>query len=98
MTTADLDAMVREERRREAAAGTGSEARRARLGPRPARPTECPQGHPYDDKNTLWTGNGRRMCLACIAARRIYTHGEAAGRYGAHVQPQEGPYETRGAV
>ena len=80
-----LDEQVKAERRKEAAKGTGAAARRARLGVRPARPTHCPQGHAYDDKNTLWTGNGRRMCLACIAARRLYTHGAPPGRYAEHV-------------
>lgn len=26
--------------------------------------THCPQGHPYDDENTLWD-NGRRRCRIC---------------------------------
>jgi hypothetical protein len=27
--------------------------------------THCPQGHPYDEMNTLWRKNGSRGCLAC---------------------------------
>lgn len=29
-----------------------------------ARKTHCPQGHPYDDENTLWAGQVRR-CRIC---------------------------------
>lgn len=30
-----------------------------------ARKTHCPQGHPYDDKNTYIDGTGRRHCRPC---------------------------------
>lgn len=31
-----------------------------------ARKTHCPQGHPYDEKNTYrWSGNNTRDCRAC---------------------------------
>jgi hypothetical protein len=93
-TTASLDAQIRRERQREAGAGTGAAARRARLGPRPARPEECPQGHSYNDENTLWTGTGRRMCRACILARRLYTNGERTGVYE-QGEPDGFPYQTR---
>ena len=89
----NLDEMVLAERLREIAQGTGTEARRARLGPRPSKPTHCPQDHEYNETNTLWTANGRRMCLACIAARRMYTK-PPPGRYAEHVIINE-PYETR---
>lgn len=95
MTSMDLDAQIKEERRREEARGTGTKARRARLGNRPSKPTHCPQGHEYNQPNTLWTSNGRRMCLACIAARRLYTHGAPPGRYAEHVQPPIDGYEIR---
>jgi hypothetical protein len=32
-----------------------------------ARKTHCPQGHPYDERNTKWFGR-RRMCRACHKA------------------------------
>ena len=86
----ELDAQIKAERQREIASLTGPAARRARLGTRPANPADCPQGHPYDDENTLRTGTGRRMCLSCIADRRIYTHGECAERYKTPVRPQDG--------
>lgn len=31
--------------------------------------THCPQGHPYDERNTLYRSNGDRSCSACNAAR-----------------------------
>lgn len=31
--------------------------------------THCPQGHPYDDDNTMYLSNGRRRCRACNAAQ-----------------------------
>lgn len=31
--------------------------------------THCPQGHPYDEENTCWSG-GRRHCLQCGRDRR----------------------------
>ncbi|MFF8250126.1 HNH endonuclease signature motif containing protein [Streptomyces griseus] len=30
-----------------------------------ARKTHCPQGHPYDAKNTYRRPNGKRFCRAC---------------------------------
>ncbi|HUW00765.1 MAG TPA: HNH endonuclease [Acidimicrobiales bacterium] len=33
-----------------------------------AAKTECAQGHPYDDENTMHA-HGRRYCLACIGER-----------------------------
>ena len=29
--------------------------------------TECPQGHPYDEANTLYRANGNRRCRRCHA-------------------------------
>jgi len=98
VTSDSLDDLVKAERQRETARGTGHAARRARLGSRPSKPTHCPQGHPYNEQNTLWTANGRRMCLACIAARRLYTHSAPPGRYREGIELPEGPYETRRAV
>lgn len=35
--------------------------------------THCPQGHPYDEKNTAYVGRYRsRRCRACAAARERY--------------------------
>jgi hypothetical protein len=32
--------------------------------------THCPQGHPYDEANTMWTHGGtKRECRACKRAR-----------------------------
>lgn len=36
---------------------------------RNAAKTECPQGHPYDDENTLIRANGNRVCRTCDNAR-----------------------------
>lgn len=38
-----------------------------------ASKTHCPQGHPYDDDNTLREHDGRRRCKTCIRAKgRLY--------------------------
>jgi len=34
------------------------------------RKTHCPQGHPYDDANTLWTSKGYRSCRTCRRERQ----------------------------
>jgi len=31
--------------------------------------THCPQGHPYDEKNTYWRPGGGRACKECCRAR-----------------------------
>ena len=31
--------------------------------------THCPQGHPYDDANTIVNDKGHRKCRACVQAR-----------------------------
>lgn len=31
--------------------------------------THCPQGHPYDRKNTRYTNRGARVCRICAALR-----------------------------
>lgn len=31
--------------------------------------TECPQGHPYDEENTLFRKNGHRVCRTCNRER-----------------------------
>ena len=33
--------------------------------PSPGERTHCPQGHPYDERNTYHTSNGRRQCRTC---------------------------------
>lgn len=35
-----------------------------------AKKTHCPQGHPYDEKNTYVNPAGKRQCRTCLAARR----------------------------
>jgi hypothetical protein len=40
-----------------------------------SRKTECPRGHPYDDKNTIIDRHGHRACRLCFNAkvlRRYY--------------------------
>ena len=34
------------------------------------RKTECPQGHPYDDENTIVRKDGFRRCRTCERERR----------------------------
>jgi hypothetical protein len=34
-----------------------------------AERTHCPQGHPYDEVNTVINGDGKRRCRTCINAR-----------------------------
>jgi hypothetical protein len=71
--TQRLDAMIREERQKEVAAGTGAAARRARYkARRNNNKNECPAGHLYTKDNTLYNAAGRRICLTCHAERRIY--------------------------
>lgn len=45
---------------------------------RPYRPTHCPHGHPYDEKNTQWerAPNGRRR--HCRTCKRRYDQARAA--------------------
>jgi hypothetical protein len=35
------------------------------LAARRREETHCQRGHEFDEKNTHWTPNGRRMCRAC---------------------------------
>ena len=112
MSTSDeLDAQIKAERQRELAEGVGLEARRARYNAKRANQnhkiTACPQGHPYDDKNTYINASGRRMCLVCHAARRVHKDRHSSNRlYNKgkpvidltdfiHGQEPDGPYETR---
>lgn len=41
---------------------------RTNIGAVHARKTHCPQGHPYDERNTCFTGRGRQ-CRACQRIR-----------------------------
>jgi len=37
--------------------------------------THCPHGHPYDDRNTIWTKNRHRRCRACfLVSQRAQYH------------------------
>ncbi len=49
-----------------------------------AQKTHCPQGHPYDEENTLWYRNSRR-CKACDRAR-------ANQRYAQGFKPTTPPF------
>lgn len=72
-TSRKLDDMIKEERLRETAGGVGRKARFARHALRRKTAAEgCPQGHAYDEENTLYNAAGRRMCLACLRSRRLY--------------------------
>lgn len=46
-----------------------------------ASTTHCPQGHPYDEENTIWTRKGTRRCRIC---RRQQGRDFARRRYVAH--------------
>lgn len=35
----------------------------------PAERTHCPEGHPYDEANTIVNADGKRRCRTCINAR-----------------------------
>jgi len=80
-----LDEMARSERLKELASETGIAARRARYKlTRPSNDknlTMCPKGHPYNAENTLFNTNGRKICLTCLAAKRIYKDKPAIGNY-----------------
>jgi hypothetical protein len=43
---------------------------RRRMGVPRAQRTHCPQGHPYDEENTLVNSRGSRVCRACARERR----------------------------
>lgn len=51
---------------------TPSEQARNKRNPEHLR-THCPQGHPYDDENTLMK-NGTRQCRACDRARHARSY------------------------
>lgn len=73
-TSRRLDDLIKDERLREVASGTGRKARFARHTLRRKSVADgCPQGHPYDEENTLYNAAGRRMCLTCLRDRRLYT-------------------------
>lgn len=42
-----------------------------------ARKTHCPQGHPYDRKNTFYGNHGERRCKACHRSRNLSWYHEA---------------------
>lgn len=46
-----------------------------------AEKTQCPQGHPYDDQNTVIDSRGRRRCRICVAEQtRAYQERKRAER------------------
>lgn len=96
----DLDDMARKEQLKELSSETGIAARRARY--RLRRPsnektiTSCPEGHPYTSENTLFQSSGRRQCLKCLAAKRIYKNKPSRGNYPVIQLPfNEDGYQTR---
>ena len=67
---------------------TGENTRR---GLRGRMVTHCPQGHPYDDKNTR-IYEGQRKCRACDNARRRERHARAKAAAAAVVStPEQSP-------
>lgn len=96
----DLDDLARKEQLKELSSETGIEARRARYKlRRPGKQTNitsCPEGHPYTSENTLFQSSGRRQCLKCLAAKRIYKNRQSQGRYPVIQLPHnEDGYQTR---
>ena len=96
----ELDDMARKEQLKELSSETGIAARRARYKLR--RPghekaiTSCPEGHSYTSENTLFQSSGRRQCLKCLAAKRIYKDKSANGNYPVIQLPfNEDGYQTR---
>lgn len=51
-----------------------------------ARKTHCPQGHPYNRKNT-WSGDGMRHCRMCNKLRTRKARAERRGVYGRNHRP-----------
>lgn len=47
----------------------GEFARASSLSMPQAQRTHCPQGHPYDEYNTVINSDGKRRCRTCINAR-----------------------------
>ncbi len=41
-----------------------------------ARKTHCPQGHPYDNKNTYINPDGQRLCRICARANQVKHRGK----------------------
>ena len=51
-----------------------------------ANKTQCPQGHEYDDENTYFRPDGRRMCRECNRARsRTYYAQKNASPHQGHL-------------
>jgi hypothetical protein len=57
--------------------------RRGRAGDFWAAKTRCPQGHPYDEANTLVNKAGGRVCLTCKRAASRATSRARRQRMGA---------------
>lgn len=61
-----------------------------------ARATSCPQGHPYDEANTLRPSRGGRQCRACSRARKhaaaILKYANGPGRGANHRAKTECPH------
>jgi late competence protein required for DNA uptake (superfamily II DNA/RNA helicase) len=98
--TKQLDEEILQSRLREKAQGTGAKARAARHTLK--RQTNknkntCPQGHPYNEQNTLYNAIGTRVCLECLVERRTYgeKHKEAQKAASRRVQAQ---YQTDGTT
>ena len=63
----------------EAVTRTENVMRGESLPARNARKTQCPQGHPYDTKNTIVTRNGWRLCRECQAEYQRRYHRRKRG-------------------
>ena len=48
-----------------------------------ARKTHCPQGHPYDDENTIVDKQGHRRCARCRIRQHREEHERNRERYAA---------------
>ena len=44
-----------------------------------ARKTQCPQGHPYDEANTYYSGDGKRYCRQCMKDSKKRSRDRARG-------------------
>lgn len=62
--------------------------RRGDAGINMASKTHCPQGHPYDEKNTYVHNNGGRACRKCSNQRMLARTRHNAASEGREVMPR----------
>lgn len=90
--TETLDEQIKESRLKEAAEGVGPKARSARHKIKRRNHPEintCPEGHTYNDQNTLYNAAGSRYCLRCLRDRRIYQEDRKTGEPGSGRQTEQ---------